>query len=140
MVTFEPSDADEALKRVESSLNALFVVQVAEEILEAVDFEALRVGEAYERAVDRERLGEALGRPAGRVVAQRMVHQVAGGGLAGILGREIAGQVGALVFRTALRRADPDAVLNALESIAEAPDGGAEDAVIIEVESEEDEE
>ena len=53
---------DERIASIERGLDALFATEVASEILEAVDFEAILAEQPAEDPVDVERLAEALGR------------------------------------------------------------------------------
>lgn len=91
---------DEKLARIERGLNALFAAEVVEDILEAVDFEALLSDEPVDDPVDVERLASALGRPLGRVLAARVVDN---GGLAGALTKTVGSEFGSRVASRALR-------------------------------------
>jgi len=130
------------LDDVESGLDALVVVDVARELLEAVDVEALQSGAPVEEAVDDERLRQAIGGPVGRLAARRIADRATGGGLAGLVGREVAGRIGSAAVRRAVKRVDPEALAAALDAgTAEPLDAAAgDDPVGIDVEdgSEED--
>jgi hypothetical protein len=133
----------DALDSVDRGLDALVLVDVARDVLEAVDAEAFRAGAPVEEAFDHEQLRRALGGPVGRVVARRLADRVVGGGVTGLVGREVAGRAGAALVETVVDRADPDAVLAALESMAEEPTDRADGeltAIDINVDDEDDEE
>lgn len=89
---------------IETSLELLLAAEVVGDALEAVDFDALRAGAPLERAVDAETLGAALGRPAGHLLARRVIGDSVGDGLAGTVGREAGGRAGARVVRVAVER------------------------------------
>ncbi|MFC6838141.1 hypothetical protein [Halomarina ordinaria] len=112
-------ESDGPFDRIQSGFDALFAVSVVEEVFEAVDFEALSDGAPYEQAVDHERLSRALGGPAGRVVAQRLVRRATGGTLAGVVGREVAGRVGSAAVRRVLERTNPEVVVRTLAEVVD---------------------
>lgn len=105
------SDAsDEKLARIEQGLNALFAAEVVEEILAAVDFEAILADTPAEDPVDVERLTSALGRPLGRVLAAKFVDDA---GAAGILTRvvvsEFTGRIASRALEVATESLDGEA-------------------------------
>lgn len=110
---------DGALDSIDDGLDALVLVDVARELVDAVDFEALQNGAAYEDAVDQPRLERALGGPVGRVVARRLADRVVGGGVTGLVGREVAGRVGASLVEYLVERVDPETMLASLEAMTE---------------------
>lgn len=116
------SDAtgDERLERIERGLDLLFATEVAKEILEAVDFEAILAAEPAEDPVDVDRLAAALGRPVGRVLAYRVLGR---SGPAGFVGRTVGSRVGGRVFaetfRIAVERVDTGAVAGWLVDLDE---------------------
>lgn len=89
--------------RLESSAELLLAAEVAGDALAAVDLEALG-SEPLSAAVDAERLGAALGRPAGHLVVRRVVGEDAADGLAGAVAREAAGRACARATRVAVQR------------------------------------
>lgn len=111
---------DDHIDRIERGLNALFATEVAKEILEAVDFEAILAAEQAEDPVDVERLAEALGRPVGRALAR---YVVGGSGASGMAKRAIGSEIGQRAAATAVRVAidniDPDAVVETLAELDE---------------------
>ena len=116
------SDAtgDERLERIERGLDLLFATEVAKEILEAVDFEAILAAEPAESPVDVDRLAAALGRPVGRVLAYRVLGS---SGPAGFVGRTVGSRVGGRVFaetfRIAVENVDARAVAERLVDLDE---------------------
>lgn len=114
------------LDDIESGLDALVMVDVARELLEAIDLEALQEDAPVEEAVDEERLRRAIGGPAGRLAARRIADRATGGGLAGLVGREVAGRVGAAAVRRAIERTDPEALAAALDVGPDDPHLGAD--------------
>lgn len=122
---------DGRIDRIETGLGLLFAADVAGDVLDAIDLEKLRAGEPVDRAVDVERLGGALGQPAGRLIARGLLRDVARGSLGGVIVREIAGQAGARAVRSAIERADGEAAFAALDpAVRRRP---PDDAVHVEV-------
>ena len=120
------SDAsDEKLARIEQGLNALFAAEVVEEILAAVDFEAILADAPAEDAVDVERLASTLGRPLGRALAAKFVDDA---GAAGILTRvvvgEFTGRVASRALEVATESLDGEARAVATDSGWAADDDG----------------
>lgn len=111
---------DPRLERIEQGLNALFATEVAAEVLEAVDFEAILSDQPVEDPVDVEHLADALGRPVGRILANRVV---GGSGASGLVARTVASEVGSRVtagtFRVAVENVDTEAVTEALVELDE---------------------
>lgn len=95
---------ESSLDRLDTGLELVMAAEVIGEALEAIDVEALRAGASLEEAVDAERLGAAIGRPAGHLLARRMVGDAAGDGLAGTVAREAAGRAGARAVSVAVER------------------------------------
>lgn len=125
------SDAsDEKLARIEQGLNALFAAEVVEEILAAVDFEAILADAPAEDPVDVERLASTLGRPLGRALAAKFVDDA---GAAGILTRivvsEFAGRVASRALEVATENLDGEARAVATDSGWAADDGWTDIAV-----------
>lgn len=127
------SSDDWPLDTLDSGLNALFATQVAEEVFEAVNFEALRAGEPINQAVDLDHLTRTIGQPAGRLLARELARQAPGGKVTEVLGREIGGLAAAFVFQRILEEADPDAAA-ALLGPPGPPIDEFEDAVTVEIE------
>ena len=113
------SGGDDALDSLDTGLDALALVDVARELFEAIDFEALQNGVAYEEAVDEAQLRETLGGPVGKVVARKLADRVVGGGVTGLVGREVAGRVGSSLVEYLVETVDPEAVLTSLEELAD---------------------
>lgn len=97
-------DESSSTDTLETGLELLLAAEVVDDVLEAVDFDALRAGAPLERAVDAETLGAALGRPAGHLLARRAIGDAVGDGLAGTVAREAGGRAGARVVRVAVER------------------------------------
>lgn len=97
-------DESSSTDTLEMGFELLLVAEVAGDVLEAVDFDALRDGTSFEEAVDAESLGAGLGRPAGHLLARRAIGDAAGDGLAGTVAREAGGRAGARVVRVAVER------------------------------------
>lgn len=95
---------ESSLDRLDTGLELVMAAEVIGEALEAIDVEALRAGASLEEAVDAERLGAAIGRPAGHLLARRVVGDAAGDGLAGTVAREAAGRAGARAVSVAVER------------------------------------
>lgn len=126
------SDAsDEKLARIERGLNALFAAEVVEEILAAVDFEAILADAPAEDPVDVERLASTLGRPLGRALAAKFVDDA---GAAGILTRivvsEFAGRVASRALEVATENLDGEARAVATDSGWGADDDGWTDIAV----------
>lgn len=115
----DQSGGDQALDSIDTGLDALALVDVVRELFEAIDFEALQNGVAYEEAVDEARLRETLGGPVGKVAARKLADRVVGGGVTGLVGREIAGRVGASLVEYLVENVDPEAMLTSLEQLAD---------------------
>jgi hypothetical protein len=94
------STGDERLEQIERGLDLLFATEVAKEILEAIDFEAILAAEPAEDPVDVDRLAAALSRPVGRVLAQRVLGE---SGATGLAGRTVGGRVGGRVAEETVR-------------------------------------
>ncbi|MBV0926064.1 hypothetical protein KTS45_17810 [Halomicroarcula limicola] len=114
------STGDEQLDRIEQGLDALFATEVAKEVLEAVDFEAILAEEPAEDPVDIDRLAQAIGRPVGRILAARVI---GGSGAAGLakqtLGSEVGSRVAAKTFRVAVENVDTQQVTETLVELDE---------------------
>jgi hypothetical protein len=132
------------LDDIESGLDALVLVDIAREVLDAVDTEALQGDAPLDEAIDEGQLRQAIGGPAGRLVARQLADRATGGGVAGLIGREIAGRVGSAAVRRAIERADPEALAAAFEGAdGYGPDpkvGSGGDPVEIDVEDGSDDE
>ena len=92
------------LDELDAGFELVMAAEVLGDALEAIDIEALRGGASLEQAVDADRLGAALGRPVGHLLARRMVGDAAGDGIAGTVAREAAGRAGARAVRVAVDR------------------------------------
>lgn len=129
---------DERIDSIERGLDALFATEVASEVLEAVDFEAIMAEEPAQDPVDVERLAEALGRPVGRALAQ---YVVGGSGASGVAKRAIGSELGqraaATGVRVAVDHVDPDAVAETLVELDEEtlPGPALNDAIPVDVEA-----
>lgn len=134
----DASDGD-PFDSVDTGLDALTLADVARDLLDAVDVEALQGGAAVEEAVDGDDLREAVGGPAGKLVARRLADRVVGGGVSGLVAREAAGRAGASLVTFVVEQVDAGTVGDALEELAEDPelDPDGEDPTVIDVEDEE---
>ncbi|MFD1513662.1 hypothetical protein [Halomarina rubra] len=132
---------DDTLDSIDDGLDALVLVDVARELVDAVDFEALQNGAAYAEAVDQTQLRRTLGGPVGRVVARRLADRVVGSGVTGLVGREVAGRAGASLVEYLVEQVDPETILASLEAMAEESadesavpaDGGTDDPTVVDV-------
>ncbi|MFC5972188.1 hypothetical protein ACFPYI_12680 [Halomarina salina] len=136
------SGSDDALDSLDTGLDALALVDVVRELFEAVDFEALQNGVAYEEAVDEAQLHEALGGPVGKVVARRLADRVVGGGVTGLVGREIAGRVGASLVEYLVETVDPETIVTSLQELTNEQAGTVvdEEPTTIDIDTPDDEE
>lgn len=104
-----------ALDKLGKGLDVVFAAEVTRDIAAAVDVEQLEAGASLDQAVEYRELGSALGRPAGRLLANSAMRGALKGGVAGLVVREAASRAGAAVLRTALQRADTEAILESLD-------------------------
>lgn len=94
----------------------LLAAEVARDVAAAIDVEQLESGASLDQAVEYRQLGSAIGRPAGRLVANGAMRGALKGGVGGLVIREAASRAGAAVLRTALQRTDTEAVLDQLNA------------------------
>ena len=135
-------EQNDALDSLDTGLDALVLVDVARELLEVVDVEALQNGVAVEEAVDGQQLRGTLGGPVGRVVARRLADRVVGSGVSGLVAREVAGRAGASLVEYLIEQVDPETLGQSLEELVEesgaAPSGEAvEDPVTVDINDDE---
>lgn len=104
-----------ALDTLGRGLDVLFAAEVTRDVAAAIDLERLEAGASLDEAVAYRELGSAIGRPAGRLLADGATRGALKGGVAGLVIREAASRAGAAVLRTALQRADTEAVLETLD-------------------------
>ena len=97
-------NTESSLDGLETGLEPVMAAEILVDALEAIDVEALRAGASLEQAVDADRLGAALGRPAGHLLARRVVGDTAGDGLVETVAREAAGRAGARAVSVAIER------------------------------------
>lgn len=102
----------EALNR---GLDVLMAAEVTRDVAAAIDLDQLEAGAPLDEAVEYRQLGSALGRPAGRLLANGAMRGALKGGVAGLVIREAASRAGAVVIRTALQRAETEAILSQLD-------------------------
>ncbi|MWG33644.1 hypothetical protein [Halomarina oriensis] len=135
----EDSPDGDPLDSVDTGLDALTLVDVARDLFEAIDVEALQNGVAVEEAVDGDGLRDALGGPAGKLVARRLADRVVGSGVTGLVAREAAGRAGASLVTFLVERVDPETVGEAVEGVAEETAAATEgdDPTVIDIEDEE---
>lgn len=103
------------MDRLDRGLDVLFAAEVTRDVAAAIDVEQLESGASLDQAVEYEKLGSAIGRPVGRLLANGAVRGALKGGVAGLVIREAASRAGAAVLRTALHRADTEAMLERLD-------------------------
>lgn len=96
-------------------LDVVLAAEVTRDVAAAVDLERLESGASLDQAIEYRQLGSAIGRPAGRLLANGAMRGALKGGVAGLVIREAASRAGAVVLRTALQRADTEAVLEQLD-------------------------
>lgn len=100
-----------SLDRIEELLAAVFAAEVARELMEAIDFEAILRDEATMEAVDVEKLGDAIGRPLGRLLVRRMVDSEGTLGVASKrLGSAAGGRIASEGLRALIENVEPDTV------------------------------
>lgn len=95
---------------LERGLDVLLAAEVTRDVAEAIDLEQLQSGASMAEAVDLADLGAAIGRPVGRLVVEEATRGRLGGGVAGLVAREVASRGGATVLQTALERVDAEAI------------------------------
>lgn len=95
---------------LERGLDVLLAAEVTRDVAAAIDLEQLRAGASMAEAVDLADLGAAIGRPAGRLVVEEVSRGRLGGGVAGLVAREVASRGGATVVQAALERVDAEAI------------------------------
>ena len=134
---------DEAEKAIERGLAAYFASDVLEDVMEALDIEALADGAAFDDAVEYERLGRTLGKLIGRAAAKgvnnsgllgRLVTETAGSEVGGRAGEAAAvalvehGDVAGAIeqVQRLLAAGDIDGLAEGLGAFVE--DGGFEEA------------
>lgn len=98
------------------SLDVVLAAEVTRDVAAAIDVGQLESGASLDQAVEYRQLGSAIGRPAGRLLANGAMRGALKGGVAGLVIREAASRAGAAVLRTALQRADTEAVLERLDA------------------------
>ncbi|WP_227377351.1 hypothetical protein [Haladaptatus halobius] len=124
------------LDRIERGLDLLFSTEIAKEILDSVDVEALDSGASFDEAVDYERLGEILGSALGHGLTKQLLDRVASDRfVTRVVGSSVAGRLGAMVVRELLDRTDPEELLTWLTDLADEESFDADDAIPIPVES-----
>ncbi|WP_049902271.1 hypothetical protein [Halococcus agarilyticus] len=134
---------DDAEKAIERGLAAYFASDVLEDVMEALDIEALAEGAAFDDAVEYERLGRTLGKLIGRAAAKgvnnsgllgRIVTETAGSEVGGRAGEAAAvalvehGDVAGTVeqIQGLLAAGDFDELAEGIETLVE--DSGFEEA------------
>lgn len=118
------SSGDQRLARIERGLDALFATEVAKEILEAVNFEAVLADQPADDPVDVDRLAEAVGRPLGRYLAHRIVGGSGAGGVAKrAVGSEVGGRIAAKTVRVAVEQVNAESVATTLAELDETLPG-----------------
>ncbi len=128
---------NDRLDRIERGLDLLFSTEIAKEILDSVDVEALDRGASFDDAVEYERLGELLGRALGRGLTRRLLDRVANDRfVTRVVGSSVAGRLGGMAVRELLDRTDPEELLTWLADFGGATDRESfDDAITIPVES-----
>jgi len=123
----DESTDDTALDRVDTGLDALTLVEVARDLFEAIDLDALREGVPPEEAVDSEELRRSLGGPAGRLAARRLADRVVGSGVTGLVAREVAGRAGSSLVEYLVEQVDPETLGRSMEALLEESEAGVDD-------------
>lgn len=112
------SNDDGTLSALETAVNALFAADVAGDVHDAVDLEALLADRPADEPVDVDELAGALGQAVGHLLARRVVD---GSGATGLAKRTVVSEVGDRVATRALRAAT--AAVDADSLAAAVPDG-----------------
>lgn len=122
-MTSDDIPRDELLARIEQGLDLLFATEIAQEILENVDVDALLAGAPFDEAVQYEAVAETLGRAAGRGLVRRALGDPAEGNFAAVqAGQVVLGRLTGAAVRELLHRTDPDELLDGLASLS-PPEG-----------------
>lgn len=102
----DSTDDDGGAGAFERTVDAVFAAEVAREVHDAVDFEAILADQPVDEPIDFDQLADALGRPIGRLLAKRLVDSE---GATGLAKRVVVSEVGNRAATKALR-ATADAV------------------------------
>lgn len=87
----DATDSDDGAGAFERTVDAVFTAEVAREVHEAIDFEAILADQPADQPVDFDQLADALGRPVGRLLAKRLVDS---GGVSGFAKKVVVSEVG----------------------------------------------
>ena len=90
-MTDTPGSDDGGADAFERTVDAVFTAEVAREIREAIDFEAILDDQPANEPIDFDHLADALGRPVGRLLAKRIVDD---DGATGLAKRVVVSEVG----------------------------------------------
>ncbi|SNZ15104.1 hypothetical protein SAMN06269185_2379 [Natronoarchaeum philippinense] len=122
----DPPDLTNHVQRgLETGLEAYFATDTIKDVLEAVDVEALLSGEGLEEPPEYEKLGEIVGRSAGRLAVQnsvgkytpgQTVEQFVGYAVGGVVGKRVGQQLDRSQIERALRDAARNAELRSTNS------------------------
>lgn len=105
----DSTDDDGGAGAFERTVDAVFTADVAREVHDAIDFEAILADQPADEPIDFDHLADTLGRPVGRLLAKRLVDD---DGATGLAKQVVVSQVG------------NTAATKALRVTAEAVDGG----------------
>lgn len=88
----------ETIDRLRQGLEAYFAADAVEELLEAVDVDALVEGENLEEVMAYDRMGEIVGQLAGRLLVRRVTQgSQAGQAVEEFVGYEVGGRLGSVL-------------------------------------------
>jgi hypothetical protein len=115
--------ADEETGTLQRGLDALAAAQTAREMNEALDLDAL-AGEVTGDSVDVDHLGDAIGRPLGRLVARELID---GSGATGVtkqtIGSAVTRRVTAETVRLVVENVDTEALAETLVELDQETPG-----------------
>lgn len=96
----DSTDDDGGAGAFERTVDAVFTADVAREVHDAIDFEAILADQPADEPIDFDHLSDTLGRPVGRLLAKRLV---ADDGATGLAKRVVVSEVGNRATTKALR-------------------------------------
>ncbi|SIR63434.1 hypothetical protein SAMN05421858_3029 [Haladaptatus litoreus] len=113
-------DQSEQIKQIERGLDLLFTTEIAKNLLNSVDIQALHDGGGYDEAVDYEQLAETLGRTLGRGFGKQLLSRFSDDHLVvRFAGSTVAGRLSAIVVRELLHQTEPEEVMTWFSEVAD---------------------
>ncbi|WP_266082165.1 hypothetical protein [Haladaptatus caseinilyticus] len=135
-------DRSERIEQIERGLDLLFTTEIAKNVLDSVDVQALYDGAGYDAAVDYEQLAETFGRTLGRGLGKQLLDRFGDDHMVvRFAGSTVAGRLSAIAVRELLHQTEPEEVMTWISAVAD--DGslsvGGDIAIPIDVIEESDE-